>query len=107
MLPNRQLRRTGAVVLCLGGLLSGCGGSTIRPGPTEQTIRTFVYEHTGFHATDVRCPAGVPAKGGTRFQCHFTGPEGRYTAYLRILSVQGQRVLYDIVTHPDSRSVKA
>jgi hypothetical protein len=64
--------------------------------PTAQTVSRAVYERSGFRPTDVSCPSGVPAKVGGRFQCHFTGPDGQYTAYLLITSVHGQRVIYNI-----------
>jgi hypothetical protein len=86
---------------CVAILLAGCGeSSTIRPHATEKTVADFVAKHTGFHPKDVRCPAGIPATVGTEFQCHFTGPDGPYTAYVRILSVHGERVLDHIVTRP-------
>lgn len=63
-------------------------------------MTTFVVKHTGYRPTDMSCPAGIPAEVGTRFQCHFSGPEGPYTAYVRILSVDGERVVDHIVTRP-------
>ncbi len=92
-----------APVVCCAALLSACGGhSSIDPGATAGYVEGFVYQHTGFRATDVRCPSGVPATAGGRFNCHFTGPEGPYTAYLRILNVKGRRVLFDVKTQPSS-----
>jgi hypothetical protein len=95
------VRRIAPAIVCLAILLAGCGEtSTIRPHATERTVTTFVVKHTGYHPADMRCPAGVPAEVGTRFQCHFSGPEGPYTAYVRILSVDGERVVDHIVTRP-------
>lgn len=74
--------------------------STIRPHATERTVAAFVFKHTGFRPTDVRCPSGIPAKVGSTFDCHFTGPEGPYTAHVRITSVHGQRVTDYIVSRP-------
>jgi hypothetical protein len=92
-----------APVVCCAALLSACGGhSSIDPGATAGYVEGFVYQHTGFRATDVRCPSGVPASAGGRFNCHFTGPEGPYTAYMRILNVKGRRVLFDVKTQPSS-----
>lgn len=104
-----DVRRICALVCCAVALapLAGCGQATIRPNATAQTVTRFVYEHTGFRPTDVTCPSGVPAKVGVRFQCHFTGPEGPYTAYVRILSVHGQRVEDYIVTRPTRRTTPA
>jgi hypothetical protein len=59
-------------------------------------VASFVYSHTGFRPKDVTCPSGVPAKAGGTLQCHFTGPDGKYTAYLTIKSVKGSRVDYII-----------
>ena len=84
-------------------LVSGCGGgaeSTLRPHATERTVTRFVAEHTGYRPTDTHCPAGVPAKPGTRLQCQFTGPDGPYIAYIRVLRVEGERVIDHIVTRP-------
>jgi Domain of unknown function (DUF4333) len=86
--------------------LSGCGESTTRPGATEQTVSKFVFKHTGFRPSDVRCPSGVPAKVGSKLECHFTGPDGPYTAYVRILKVHGERAVDHIVTRP-SRNPRA
>ena len=69
--------------------------ASIDPGATANYVEDFVYQHTGFRALDVRCPSGIPATAGGRFNCHFTGPEGPYTAYMRILNVKGRRVLFE------------
>lgn len=92
-------------MMCLVVLLAGCGEtSTVRPHATERTVTSFVVKHTGYHPTDMRCPAGVPAEVGTRFRCYFSGPEGPYTAYVRILSVDGERVVDHIVTRPSGNN---
>lgn len=100
------MRRSLPVIACLPALLAGCsgGGATIRPHATEHTVSAFVVKHTDFHPTDVRCPAGIPAEVGVRCQCHFTGPDAPYTAYVRILHVNGERVLDHIVTRPSRPS---
>jgi hypothetical protein len=92
-----------AAVACSITLLSACGTSaSIDPAATANTVVHFVVQHTGFRPRDVRCPSGIPATAGRRFKCHFTGPEGPYTAYLRILKVHGRRVLYQMETRPSS-----
>jgi hypothetical protein len=83
-------------VACVALLVAGCGGSTIIPGRAEKTITRFVYQHTGFRPTNVRCPANVAAKVSVTFRCSFTGPDGPYTVYMRITQVHGQRVLFDV-----------
>jgi hypothetical protein len=84
-------------------LLSACGGSNkIDPGTTAKYVGDVVSQQTGFRPVDVRCPSGVPANAGGRLNCHFTGPEGPYTAYLRIVKVEGRRVAFDLKTQPSS-----
>ncbi len=73
----------------------------IDPGGTATYIGNVVFRQTGFRATDIRCPSG-PATVGRRFNCHFTGPEGPYTAYLKIVSVHGRRVVFNLKTQPSS-----
>jgi len=94
------MRRLGLAVGLSLVLLAGCGENTIKTHETEQTVTRFVTKQTDYRPTDVRCPSGESAKVGVKFQCHFTGPDGRYTAYLRVLSVDGEKVVYRIVTRP-------
>ena len=63
-------------------------------------VVNVVFNQTGFRPRDVRCPSGVEARVGGRFECRFTGPEGPYTAYMRITNVQGERVLFSVRTRP-------
>jgi hypothetical protein len=84
-------------------LLSACGGqAALGSGATAKYVADFVFQKTGFRPVDVRCPSGVPARAGGRFDCHFTGPEGPYTAYLRIVKVQGRRAAFDLDSQPSS-----
>jgi len=84
-------------------LLSACGGQhSIDPGATAKYVSDFVFQKTGFRAVDVRCPSGVAATAGGRLNCHFTGPEGPYTAYLRIVKVEGRHVAFNLDTQPSS-----
>jgi len=94
-----------APIACCATLLSACGGggrSEINPTKTANYIDNVVFQQTGFRATDVRCPTGIPASAGGRFNCHFTGPEAPYTAYLRIVSVHGHQVDYRLKTQPSN-----
>jgi hypothetical protein len=92
---------TAALVYC-GFLLTGCGTAVIKPDGAARSVADLVSRKTGFHPTDVRCPSGVPATVGGRFECHFTGPgNDPYTAFMRIVKVQGPRVLFHIRTRPD------
>lgn len=97
--PTRRPCRYGLISLvCMSLLLVACGQSVILEVPAERVISKFVFQQTGIRATHVRCPSGVPAKAGGRFQCHFTAPDGRYIAYMLIKGVHGQRVDYFIRT---------
>jgi hypothetical protein len=78
--------------------VAACGQSVILQQPTERVVTSFVFDHTGFRPHDVSCPSGVPAKVGRTFQCHFTGPDGKYTAHMTITGVNGSRVDYEIQT---------
>ena len=89
--------RLGAAVLvgAMAMQLAGCG-STINPDGAAKSVTDVVSQKTGFKPTDVKCPSGVDAKVGEEFDCHFTGPEGPYTAHVKITSVNGQDVGFDI-----------
>ena len=83
--------------------VSACGSHpAINATQTARYVRDVVFQQTGFRAVDVRCPSSVPAAPGGRFNCHFTGPEGPYTAYLRIMKVQGHRSAFQLKTQPSS-----
>ena len=93
--------RLGAAVL-VGAValqLSGCG-STIKPDGAAKSVTDVVSQQTGFKPTDVKCPSGVDAKVGQEFDCHFTGPEGPYTAHLKVTKVSGDDVEFFIQTKP-------
>jgi hypothetical protein len=77
---------------------SAAAGYHLDPGATANSVDDFVFQKTGFRPVDVRCPSGVPATAGGRFNCHFTGPEGPYTAYVRIVKVQGHRAAFQLDT---------
>lgn len=84
-------------------LLSACGGATaLDSAATANYVDDFVFQKTGFRPVDVRCPAGVRAASGGQFTCHFTGPEGPYTAYLRILKAEGHKAAFKVDTQPSS-----
>ncbi|HVS29270.1 MAG TPA: DUF4333 domain-containing protein [Solirubrobacteraceae bacterium] len=96
------MRRTAALIVSLAVLLAACGTGTIKPHGAEQVVVNVVSGQTGFRPTDVRCPSGVEAKVGVTFDCHFTGPEGPYTAHMRIRKVQGERVLFSMHSQPSA-----
>jgi len=95
------MRRVLLVILAsLAVLLAGCG-STIKPEGAAKSVTDLVKEQTGFEPTDVKCPEGVKAEEGTKFECQFTGPEGKpYTADMRITKVDGDDVQFYIETRP-------
>jgi Domain of unknown function (DUF4333) len=74
---------------------------TVIPEAAAQTIVDVVSESTGFTPTDVTCPSGVEATVGGQFECQFTGPEGPYTAYMEIKTVDGQYLEYYVTTRRD------
>ena len=78
------------------GALAACGTSTIVPEGAARSVVDVVSSQTGFRPADVRCPDGVEAEVGGRFQCRFTGPEGPYVADMEILEVDGERVVFDV-----------
>jgi hypothetical protein len=89
------------VLVACAFLLAGCGTKVIKPEGAANSVADLVSRKTGFHPTDVSCPSGVEAKVGKTFECHFTGPEQKpYTAFMRIMEVHGQRVLFHIETRP-------
>jgi hypothetical protein len=90
----------GVVSIALVALvLVGCGSEkTIRPEGAEKSIADLVRRDTGFRVTDAKCPSGVDADVGERFECSFTGPEGPYTAFMEVRRVDGEDVLFRIDT---------
>jgi Domain of unknown function (DUF4333) len=80
--------------------LTACG-STIKPEGAAQSVVDLVSQQTDFKPTDVKCPDGVDAKVGQKFECHFTGPEDTpYTAHMEITKVDGENVEFHIETRP-------
>jgi Domain of unknown function (DUF4333) len=85
-----------ALFIPLGAMLAACGESTIRPEGAERVVVDVVNKETGFRPKDVRCPSDQEAKAGVTFACHFTGPEGPYTADMRVTKVEGERVEFAV-----------
>jgi Domain of unknown function (DUF4333) len=92
------MRRAFLWILCLAVLLVGCGESTVRPEGAERSVVDVVSRETGFRPKDVRCPSDVEAEVGGAFECRFTGPEGPYVADMKILKVEGERVVFNVTT---------
>lgn len=104
---SRRVHRAALAGICLPLLLAACGQAVIQAAPTERVVSSFVYQHTGFRPTDVACPSGVKARVGGKFQCHFSGPDGKYTAYMSITGVHAQRVTYEIQTQRNGQTILA
>lgn len=93
------------VLLVIVGLLAYhflFSEKTVVPSSAADAVTSLVSQKTGFTPTDVSCPSGVEAKVGVKFQCHFTGPDGPYTAYMTVTKVDGDDVLFDIRTQLSS-----
>jgi Domain of unknown function (DUF4333) len=93
-----------AAAIVVGGAaalqLAGCT-KTIKPDATANYVADYVANNSPakIRPTDVSCPSGIEAKVGTEFDCHFTGPDGKYTAHLKIRSVDGTQVKYNVDTY--------
>jgi hypothetical protein len=62
----------------------GAAQAVVKPDGAAQPVVDLVSEKTDFKPTDVKCPDGVEAKAGQEFDCSFTGPEGDYTAHMKV-----------------------
>jgi hypothetical protein len=97
-IPHGLLRRA-PLLIVPAALLAGCGQLVVIPSGAEQAVRQLVASHTSSHAVDVSCPGGVSAKVGQKFDCHFMTPDGtKYVAHMRITSVHGKAVDFQINT---------
>jgi hypothetical protein len=76
--------------------LMGCGDKTINAGNAAESISASIFKQTKFQPTDMKCPSGVKATVGVTFDCHFTGPEGPYTAAVKILTIDGAKATFSI-----------
>ena len=94
------MRRAGLGLLLAAGLLVGCGDKTVDADSAADTVTNFVSGKTGFEP-DVDCPSDVKAEVGATFECHFAGPEGPYTASVRITEIDGDDATFFIRSHPD------
>jgi hypothetical protein len=103
ILASTPVLRRLAAIACPVILLSACGGAAaLDSAATASYVDDFVFQKTGFRPVDVRCPAGIRASAGGQFTCHFTGPEGPYTAYLRIVKAQGHKAAFEVDTQPSN-----
>ncbi|MBF9326639.1 DUF4333 domain-containing protein [Mycobacteroides chelonae] len=90
--------RTSVVVVAAVFLAAGTSGcqATIKPDGAAKSVTDMVSGKTGFTPKDVTCPSGMKAKVGVEFDCRFTGPEGPYTAHMRVTKVDGENVEFAI-----------
>jgi hypothetical protein len=77
--------------------LAACG-ATIKPDGAAQSVTEFVSKNTKAHAENVKCPDGIDAKVGTKFDCTFTAEDGDYLAHMTINKVDGELVLFNVET---------
>ncbi len=76
--------------------LAGCHTTKYVDAKTiEQQITKTVSDQTEYKPTDVKCPTDVPANVGAKFKCNFTGPDGAYTAYVKVTKVEGEHLEFD------------
>jgi hypothetical protein len=77
--------------------LSLVGCDTVDPETAAKSVADVVFSHTGFRPKDVMCPSGIDAKVGTKFDCGFTGLDGKpVIAHMKITKV-GDHVEFDVV----------
>jgi hypothetical protein len=95
---GRRLIPISIALVVVSGIAACSSGSTIVPSGAEKSVTDLVYQQTRFRPSDVKCPSGVEAKAGGKFDCHFTGPEGPSVAHVQIAQVHGKRVLFQIRT---------
>lgn len=106
--PQRS-RRPLIIGLVVGGVLAVVVGIVvvvfvviaantkwIVPDRAAKVLTDGVTQKTGYTPTDVSCPSGVEAEVGNTFDCHFTGPDGRYTSHMKVTKVNGDYVEFDM-----------
>jgi hypothetical protein len=92
------MRRIAIPLLLAAFALAACGEKTIKPDGAAKSVTDLVSGKAGFTPTDVKCPSGVEAKEDETLECTFTGPDGDYIAKLQVLTVDGERVQFQIDT---------
>ncbi len=87
-------------IVLLAFAFTACGEKTVDADSAEETVAGLISEQTGFEPTDMSCPSDVEAKQGDTFECSFTGPEGPYTASVRITEVDGDDATFFVRSRP-------
>jgi hypothetical protein len=65
------------------------------PKTAEKNLSDAVSQETGDTPTGVSCPDGIDLKVGATFDCHFTLPDGAYTAHCTVTKVDGDKGEFD------------
>jgi hypothetical protein len=92
------MRVPAALIVVAAVANAGCGEKVIKPDGAAKVVVNVVSAQTPFTPKDVKCPSGQEAKVGVTFDCHFTGPEGPYVAHMRVVSVKGESVRFQVDT---------
>jgi hypothetical protein len=99
MIRTLAIRVGAAVFIGAAALqLAACGVPTIKPDGAAQSVVDLVSKQNDYKPTDVTCPDGVEEKAGQEFDCKFTGPDGNYTAHMKVFKVEGGQVIFLIKT---------
>lgn len=109
MTRTRATQLAAATVVALTALqLTGCStGGTIKPNAAAQAVVDLVAKQNKYRPTDVKCPSGIAAKVGGKFDCNFTGPRGvLYLAHMKIEKVSGENATFDINVERDKSGSK-
>lgn len=86
----------GLLLLLVIGIFAG-GKKTIVPDKAAKVLTNAVSRENNFTPTDTSCPSGVEAKVGAKFDCHFTGPDGkRVTGHMTVTKIDGDDVVFDM-----------
>ena len=95
----RVAHRVTVLVLAASAFsLTGCQTeSMIKPDVAAQAVVDLVAKQNNYRPTDVKCPDGITAKVGGKFDCTFTGPRDvAYLAHMKIAKVSGNNATFDI-----------
>jgi len=99
-----------ATVVALSALeLTGCSTqATIKPDIAAQAVVDLVDKQNKYRPNDVKCPSGIDAKVGGKFDCTFTGPRDvAYLAHMKIAKVNGENATFDIKVARDKAAAGA
>jgi hypothetical protein len=76
-------------------VLADC--TSVEPASAATSVADVVASRTGYRPTDVLCPSGIDTNTGTKFECRFTGADGKpHIARLTITNLDGDHVQFDV-----------